>query len=349
MKLRTRWAIFLFLRLGLLFLVQPALADVDPGMVGTWETSGVNEHGPWKLTWEIHADSSYFLSGAFSDSGIIGSGDGRWHTVSNVTKQSADGTYTISDANHMLGTGPLGSAAWTRVGDSSTGTTPAASSEWNPFANAFPNENKPSATPADSSSDEGREALMDWFNAKKDNAARGRLERKAQSGFAPAQVLFGMQLQSEKKFPEMLSWYRKAAEQGNGNGMRNLGVCYRDGIGVSNDASQAMTWFRKAVDFGDTNALCSIGNLYRDGVGITKDAPAAIEWYRKGAARGDGNAMNELGACYWSGNGVEKSAREAITWWKQAAEKGSDEAKENLKMAMALEKFDEFGQPRTRK
>jgi hypothetical protein len=98
-----------------LSVLVKAHADVDPAMAGTWETSGVNEHGPWKLTWEIQADSSYFLSGALSDSGMIGSGDGRWHTLSNVTKQSADGTYTMSDADRMLGTGPLGSAAWTRV------------------------------------------------------------------------------------------------------------------------------------------------------------------------------------------------------------------------------------------
>src|ERR1043166_8786916 len=63
---------------GLILLVVNVRGDVDPARVGTWETSGVNANGPWKLIWEIRPDSSYFLSGAVSDSGIIGSGDGKW-------------------------------------------------------------------------------------------------------------------------------------------------------------------------------------------------------------------------------------------------------------------------------
>ena len=247
-----------------------AHADVDPAMVGTWETSGVNAQGPWKLTWEIHADSSYLLSGALSDSGIIGSGDGRWHTRSNITKQSADGTYTLRDANHMEGTGPSGSGVWTRVGDA--GAAPLASSESNPFANVFP---KPSVTQTTLSDEEQAELIFDKAYASRDKDSRNRLEKKARSGIAMAQELFGEQLDQEENFAEAATWFRKAAEQG------------------------------------------------------------------------DVDAMARLGGCYWSGKGVDKSAREAINWWKQAADKGDEEAKKNLKMA--LEKFDEFGQPRTRK
>jgi hypothetical protein len=57
----------------LILLAAKASADVDPAMIGTWETSGVNAYGPWKLTWEIRPDGSYFLSGAISDSGTVGS------------------------------------------------------------------------------------------------------------------------------------------------------------------------------------------------------------------------------------------------------------------------------------
>jgi Sel1 repeat-containing protein len=328
-----------------LSVLVKAHADVDPGMVGTWETSGVNEHGPWKLTWEIHADTSYVLSGALSDSGIIGSGNGRWHTRSNITKQSADGTYNLRDANHMEGTGPTGSGVWTRVGDASASATPAEPSEWNPFANVFQEENSGAPTLTDLS----RQLAYDYRNAlfKKDEASRNRLEKKAQSGMAEAQVLFGMLLQREKNPAEAVGWYRKAAQQGNIDGMRGLGSCYRDGEGVSDDAVEAMKWYRKASDQGDGDADSNIGGLYHNGRGVAKDDAVAVSWFRKGAAKGSVYAMSDLAACYWTGTGVEKSAREAINWWKQAADKGNEEAKNNLKMA--LEKFDEFGQPRTRK
>jgi TPR repeat protein len=353
MNLPKSWATFLFLLVSLCFLVLPALADVDPGMVGTWETNGVNELGPWKLTWEIRQDSSYILSGALSDSGIIGSGDGRWHTVSNVTKQSADGIYILRDANHFEGTGPLGSGVWTRVRDANTGTTPAASSEWNPFANVFPEKGTASSRGKPLNGKEAeyvsRELANDYANAsiQKDKDSRDRLEKKARSGISEAQVLFGMLLQKEKNFTEAVSWYRKAAQQGNVDGMRALGSCYRHGEGVSEDATEAMKWFRKASDQGDSDADSDIGGLYHNGHGVPKDDAAAVAWFRKGASKGSSYAMSDLAACYWTGTGVEKSAREAISWWKQAAEKGDKDAKENLEMA--LEQFDESGQPRTRK
>ncbi len=329
----------------LLVFVQPMFADVDPGMVGTWEVSGVNAQGPWKLTWEIREDSSYSLSGLFSDSGIIGSGDGRWHIISNVSKQSADGTYTLRDANHMDGTGPLGAAAWTRVGDASAKATPEASSEWNPFEDVFGKAEKAASPATELSRAEKDDLWNDWLNSHNKDS-RDRLEKKARSGIAMAQVLFGMYWWGEKNFDEAATWFRKGAEKGDHNGMYNLGKCYRDGEGVAKDPSQAMTWFRKAAELGNVDAPWCIGDLYSNGIGVAKDDVAAAEWYRKGAVRGDKQAMNTLGARYWSGSGVENSAREAITWWKQAAEKGDENAKKNLEMA--LKKFDESGQPRSR-
>jgi TPR repeat protein len=260
---------FAFVSFMILIALVKAQGDVDPAMVGTWETSGVNAQGPWKLTWEIHADSSYLLSGALSDSGIIESGNGKWQTRSNITKQFADGTYTLRGPNRMEGTGPSGSGIWTRAGDA--GATPPESSESNPFADVFP---KSSVNPTTLSDEEQAQLIFDKAYASRDKDARSRLEKKAQSGIAMAQELFGEQLDQEENFAEAATWFRKAAEQG------------------------------------------------------------------------DADAMARLGGCYWSGKGVDKSAREAIKWWKQAADKGDEEATKSLNMA--LEKFDELGQPRTR-
>jgi TPR repeat protein len=160
----------------------------------------------------------YFISGAFSDSGVIASGGGRWQTRSNVTKQTADGTYTKSDTNHMLGTGPLGAASWTRVVDkgaagSSGRAVSAQSSEGNPFENVFP---ETSAPPANVS----QQLATDYDNAlRKDKAARDRLEKSAQGGNSEAQVRFGMLLQKEGNAAEAIRWYGKAAQQGNVDGM----------------------------------------------------------------------------------------------------------------------------------
>jgi TPR repeat protein len=326
---------------GLILLVVNVRGDVDPAMVGTWETSGVNANGPWKLIWEIRPDSSYFLSGAVSDSGIIGSGDGRWHTQSNVTNQTADGTYSMTDANHMLGAGSSGSGTWTRVAaKSEAGKASAAPSFSNPFESVFTQ-----AIAADLSkqlADDYDKALL-----QKDSLSRDRLEKNAQDGVSEAQVRFAMLLQKEGDSAGAVNWYRKAAQKGNVDGMRGLGSCYRDGKGVEEDSTEAMKWYREASDKGDGDADSNIGGLYHNGRGVPRDDATAVNWFRKGAGKGSIYAMSDLAACYWTGTGVEKSAREAIKWWKLSADKGDEEAKEYLKTA--LEQFDESGQPRTRK
>jgi hypothetical protein len=302
-------------------------AAVDQAMIGTWQIRGETEHQPWKLTWVIRPDNSYYFEGLFSDAGRIAAGGGKWHIVSSVTGQRSDGTYSFPDPNHLQGTGPLGPGTWTRVGA------------------AQGDAGKPTATPADLPHEEEQAMMNDFLNASHNKESRDRLEAKARSGIPQAQTVFGLELESEKKFSEAVTWYRKAAAQNEANAMRNLGVCYLDGKGITKQPAEAANWFRKAADLGNQDAPDDLGDLYLDGIGVTKDEAAAAGWYRKGAERGDGNAMNSLAACYWRGQGIAKSPRDAIVWWKKAAGAGNDNAKKNLQMALG--KFDEAGQPRT--
>lgn len=302
-------------------------AAVDPGIIGTWEIRGETEHQPWKLTWGIRSDNSYYFEGLFSDAGTITASGGKWHIVSSVTGQRSEGTYALPDPDHLRGTGPLGPGIWTRVslakkGASQSGTTP----------RPLPHE-------------EEAELMSDFMNASHIRDARARLQQKARDGLPQAQALFGLALEAEKNYAEAIAWYGKAAAQGETNAMRNLGVCYLDGKGVTKEPAEAATWFRKAADLGSQDAPEDLGDLYQDGIGVAKDEAAAAGWYRKGAERGDGKAMNSLAACYWNGQGVSKSPRDAINWWKKAVDAGSDNARKNLQMALG--KFDEAGRPRT--
>ena len=307
--------------------VTGARAAVDPGIIGTWEIRGETEHQPWKLTWVIRPDNSYYFEGLFSDAGTIGAGGGKWHIVSSVTGQRSEGTYALPDHNHLRGTGPLGPGTWTRVSLAEEGVSQSGGT-----TRPLPHE-------------EEAQLMSDFMNASHTREARDRLQQRAREGIPQAQSLFGLELESEKNFGEAITWYRKAAAQGEANAMRNLGVCYLDGKGVMKEPAEAANWFRKAADLGNQDAPEDLGDLYQDGIGVAKDDAAAVGWYRKGAERGDGHAMNSLAACYWSGQGTAKSPRDAINWWKKAADTGNDNAKKNLQMALG--KFDESGQPRT--
>jgi TPR repeat protein len=51
----------------------------------------------------------------------------------------------------------------------------------------------------------------------------------------------------EEDSQQAAAWYRKAAEQGNAQTQRYLGIRYATGDGVERDPNQAAKWFQKAA------------------------------------------------------------------------------------------------------
>ncbi|TAN66804.1 MAG: sel1 repeat family protein [Methylobacter sp.] len=49
-------------------------------------------------------------------------------------------------------------------------------------------------------------------------------------------------------YAEAVSWYLKAAEQGNANAQYNLALKYKTGQGVTKDDTKAAYWYRKAAE-----------------------------------------------------------------------------------------------------
>lgn len=64
-----------------------------------------------------------------------------------------------------------------------------------------------------------------------------------------------------------------------GLGMSNLGWCYAKGIGVQDDAEQAVHWYRKGAEAGDGGGMSNMGVCYANGIGVEADAEQS---YSKG-------------------------------------------------------------------
>ena len=75
----------------------------------------------------------------------------------------------------------------------------------------------------------------------------------------------------------------------------------------------------------------NLGNCYYNGDGVTQDYAEAVKWYHKAAEQGYAPAQCTLGYCYAYGEGVTKSITEAVKWYRKAAAQGFELAKENLK------------------
>ena len=67
-----------------------------------------------------------------------------------------------------------------------------------------------------------------------------------------------------------LSYYQASAELGNARAQHNLGVLYRDGLGVERNEAEALTWFQKSADQGYAKAQLNLGQLFEKLAGQKK-------------------------------------------------------------------------------
>jgi uncharacterized protein len=81
-----------------------------------------------------------------------------------------------------------------------------------------------------------------------------------------------------------MSWYQKAADQGNAPAQFNVGFMYFNGLGVPQDYAAAMSWYRKAADQGNSAAQLNLGVMYLQGEGAPQDYVSAYMWFDLAAA-----------------------------------------------------------------
>ena len=86
----------------------------------------------------------------------------------------------------------------------------------------------------------------------------------------------------------------KAADKGDADAQKNLGVMYKSGTGVEKDLVEAVKWFRKAADRGNVSAQFALGLMYANGEGLEPDLTEAVKWYRKAADQGNTFAAAKL-------------------------------------------------------
>lgn len=126
---------------------------------------------------------------------------------------------------------------------------------------------------------EDTEQGVQEFN-RGDLVASMALWRKAAAeGYAPAQVWLGDILDKAEEDAEAVTWYRKAAEQGDAAGEFGLGVMYAKGEGGALDLAKAHSYVLKSAEQKYVPALVMMMDAYRGGgLGLTVDPVQADAW-----------------------------------------------------------------------
>jgi TPR repeat protein len=123
-----------------------------------------------------------------------------------------------------------------------------------------------------------------------------------------------------------MSWYRKAADQGDAAAQTSVGSMHAMGHGVTTDYVEAIKWYRMAALQGDATAQCNVASLYATGRGVQQDPAMALKWYLR--RRTGRRRRAEPWAAYATGQGVP-GLRAAMSWYLKAARRAT-RAQNNL-------------------
>jgi len=161
------------------------------------------------------------------------------------------------------------------------------------------------------------------------------LRKAAERGDADAQRELGMLyldgLGVPQDYAEAVKWFRMAAEQGHAEGQYHLGVCCRWGQGVPQDHAEAVKWMTKAAEQGYPVAQTNLYIYYNNGIGVPQDREQAMEWLSQAVAQGEMRAQCMLGELHLRGDGVPQDTEEAVYWLRKSAEQGYEAAMDQLR------------------
>lgn len=169
------------------------------------------------------------------------------------------------------------------------------------------------------------------------------IEDKAYAGNARCQFALGQLYYHENDYVDndntkAVYWWNEAAQQGYTKAYNNVGIAYKEGIGVKVDLRLAVEWLKKGAEAGEDFAQRNYGDLYMEGVKVKVGTHK--ETYTTRDFQG-----NHYIRTYFSGYSmfyiypktvddyeilIVKDIEQAKYWWKKSAVQGNKEAKERL-------------------
>ena len=130
-----------------------------------------------------------------------------------------------------------------------------------------------------------------------------------------------------KKFPKDFAWWRKAADEGDAEGLYHIGVFYGTGDVVSQDYKKSKVYFEKAATKGCLDATFQLGVYHMFGFGVDKDIHKAIDYFERAALGGHAEAAAWVAQIYERGtDGVKVNHQKAFNLYMRAAEQDNEEA-----------------------
>jgi uncharacterized protein len=167
-------------------------------------------------------------------------------------------------------------------------------------------------------------------DAKALNAAIAAVQTIADAGDAEAAFRLGRYYHLESAEPNYtlaLLYYRIALQKNHAWAINNLGLLYRDGLGVARNDAKAYEYFLKASRQNNPWSYVNLAEMTFDGRGVAADAGKGIAWLEDGARNNCTLCLIEEAAIYHSGAyGIRVDRNKAVALLNKAAALGDSQA-----------------------
>ena len=142
----------------------------------------------------------------------------------------------------------------------------------------------------------------------------------------------GVEAYERKDYGLAVTYYQKSIliNENHKKALNNLGVCYENGFGVTQNYAKAEELYRKSANLGHVTAQNNLGDLYYFGKGVSQDFSEAKKWYLKAAEQGNAYGQYNVGWLFEHGHGVSQGIETALSYYQMAANQGHEDAKKRI-------------------
>ena len=142
--------------------------------------------------------------------------------------------------------------------------------------------------------------------------------------------LKGFQALDQKDYKTALYYLSMFAANGDARANYNLGIMYREGLGVGQDDIEALTHFIAAAEDGHMLGNYAVGLAFLRGRGSDVDAETALSYLKEATLLGHALSPVEMGRIYLEGRLTKKNVVAAHFWWSVARDRNAPGATEFL-------------------
>ena len=142
--------------------------------------------------------------------------------------------------------------------------------------------------------------------------------------------LRGFQALEQRDYKTALYYLSLFAANGDTKANYNLGIMYRDGLGVKKDDVQSLVHFIEAAENRHMLGNYAVGLALLTGKGSDIDVETGIHYLTEAALLGHAISPVEIGRLYFRGRIVEKNFVAAHFWWSLAHDRNAPSASKKL-------------------